>query len=118
MSDPISRQTAIDEWRNDFKGYVNALDIPRDDYNGIMEYIDELPSTQPEPQWTPCKKKLPDEDGHYLVTDDSGGLAETHESYFVMCDDGSASWAYANVVAWMKMPDPYGGEQHERSDKP
>ena len=48
MSDPISRQTAIDEWRNDFKGYVNALDIPRDDYNGIMAYIDELPPAQPE----------------------------------------------------------------------
>lgn len=37
----------IDEWKNDFKGYVNALNIPRDDYNGIMAYIDELPSTQP-----------------------------------------------------------------------
>ena len=47
--DLISRQAAIDEWKNDFKGYVNALDILRDDYNGIMEYIDELPSAQPEP---------------------------------------------------------------------
>lgn len=44
MSDLISRQAAIDEWKNDFKGYVNTLDIPRDDYNGIMAYIDELPS--------------------------------------------------------------------------
>lgn len=48
MNDQIYRQSAIDEWRNDFKGYVNALDIPRDDYNGIMEYIDELPSVQPD----------------------------------------------------------------------
>ena len=47
MSDLISRQAAIDEWRNDFKGYVNALNIPRDDYKGIMAYIDELPSAQP-----------------------------------------------------------------------
>lgn len=31
----------IEEWAKDFKSYVNALDIPRDDYNGIMEYIDE-----------------------------------------------------------------------------
>ena len=46
--DTISRQAAIDEWKNDFKGYVNALNIPRDDYNGIMAYIDELPSAQPE----------------------------------------------------------------------
>ena len=48
MDDLISRQAAIKEWKNDFKGYVNALDIPRDDYNGIMEYIDELPSVQPD----------------------------------------------------------------------
>ena len=48
MDDLISRQAAIDEWKNDFKGYVNALNIPRDDYNGIMAYIDELPSAQPE----------------------------------------------------------------------
>ena len=59
--DCISRQAAIEEWKNDFKGYVNALNIPRDDYNGIcaesvdrklvykeMEYIDELPSAQSE----------------------------------------------------------------------
>lgn len=38
----------IDEWKRDFKGYIDALDIPRDDYNGIMEYIDEVPSAQPE----------------------------------------------------------------------
>lgn len=35
----------IIEWKNDFKGYVNALSMPRDDCNGIMEYIDELPVT-------------------------------------------------------------------------
>ena len=31
----------IEEWAKDFKSYVNELDIPRDDYKGIMEYIDE-----------------------------------------------------------------------------
>ena len=50
MSDLIERQSAIDEWKNDFKGYVNSINIPRDDYNGIMEYIDELPSAEPERQ--------------------------------------------------------------------
>lgn len=38
----------ISEWQADFKGYINALDIPKDDYDGIMEYIDEVPSIQPE----------------------------------------------------------------------
>ena len=31
----------IEEWAKDFKSYVNALNMPRDDYNGIMEYIDD-----------------------------------------------------------------------------
>ena len=32
----------IEEWAEDFKSYVNALDMPKDDYNGIMEYIDDV----------------------------------------------------------------------------
>ena len=46
--DLIDRQAAIDEWKKDFKGYINALNMPKDDYDGIMEYIDELPSAQSE----------------------------------------------------------------------
>lgn len=48
MDNLISRQAAIDAWKEDFKGFVNSLDMPRDDYKGIMEYIDELPSVQPD----------------------------------------------------------------------
>lgn len=31
----------IEEWAKDFKSYVNELQMFRDDYNGIMEYIDD-----------------------------------------------------------------------------
>ena len=31
----------INEWAEDFKSYVNELQIPRDDYKGIMSYIDD-----------------------------------------------------------------------------
>ena len=31
----------IEEWAKDFKSYVNALQMPRDDYKGIMEYIND-----------------------------------------------------------------------------
>ena len=33
-----------EEWAKDFKSYINALDMPRDDYKGIMEYIDDAVS--------------------------------------------------------------------------
>jgi DNA-directed RNA polymerase subunit RPC12/RpoP len=42
----------IIEWKKDFKEYVNSLSMPRDDYKGIMEYIDELPSVTPQ---QPCE---------------------------------------------------------------
>lgn len=32
----------IIEWKKDFKEYIDFLSMPRDDYKGIMEYIDEL----------------------------------------------------------------------------
>lgn len=31
----------IEEWAKDFKSYINELDMPRDDYKCIMEYIDD-----------------------------------------------------------------------------
>ncbi len=31
----------IKEWEKDFKSYVTWLDMPRDDYKGIMKYIDD-----------------------------------------------------------------------------
>lgn len=33
----------MEEWRKDFKEYVESLNLPRDDYRGIVEYIDEFP---------------------------------------------------------------------------
>lgn len=43
-ADISERQTlTLEEWQNDFRSYVKELDIPRDDYNGIMEYIAEVP---------------------------------------------------------------------------
>ena len=36
----------LSEWKADFKEYINTLNMPKDDYDGIMEYIDEVPSAQ------------------------------------------------------------------------
>lgn len=38
---------SIMKWQVKFRAYVSELNIPRDDYRGIMEYIEEVP-TQPE----------------------------------------------------------------------
>lgn len=38
----------LSEWKADFKGYINALNMPKDDYDGILEYIDEVPTAEQE----------------------------------------------------------------------
>ena len=76
MSDLISRQVSIDEWKNDFKGYINALNIPKDDYNGIMEYIDELPSAQPEPKT-----------GHWILSDVQSEEELRNNNYLYYCSE-------------------------------
>ena len=42
-----SEPEAISKWKKEFREYVDSLDIARDDWKGIIEYIDELPSAQP-----------------------------------------------------------------------
>lgn len=37
---------SLQNWRNDFKEYIDSLDLPRDDYRGIMDYIDDVPSAE------------------------------------------------------------------------
>ena len=53
MANLIDRQQAIEpesisKWKKDFREYVDSLDIARDDWKGIIEYIDELPSAEPD----------------------------------------------------------------------
>lgn len=53
MSNIISKQAeiepeAISKQKKEFREYVDSLDIARDDWKGIIKYIDELPSAQPE----------------------------------------------------------------------
>jgi len=46
----------IEEWAKDFKSYVNELQMPRDDYKGIMSYIDDaLALLKEQPQIVRCK---------------------------------------------------------------
>ena len=38
----------IETWKNDFRAFVKSLNLSRDDYKAMMEYIDEIPSVQPD----------------------------------------------------------------------
>lgn len=111
MSDLIDRQAAIDEWKNDFKGYVNALDLPRDDYKGIMAYIEEVPSAKPKPRWIPVSERLPGKHRSAIVTDFCHvTLAYTNNLDEWMDYDRNK---LKNVTAWMPLPEPYRKETED-----
>ena len=99
-----AERTSVSEWQKDFREYMGMLNIPRDDYNGIMEYINEVPSAQPEPRWIPCSEKLPTKPGRYLVTQKIPYGMRVTIAYF--------DWNefLDEAVAWMSPPEPYKGE--------
>lgn len=132
--------TVIEKWKNDFKGFISELSMPKDDYNGIMEYIDEVPN---EPKWIPVSERLPDNtdpvnitwvnhdpESYYADIKDKPFTATGHYCngrwwwYSVTCQDYLDEYGHwdidamdeaIEVVAWMPLPKPY--EPQERSEK-
>ena len=39
----------IKKWQEEFLEYASGLNLPRDDFKGIMGYIEEAPAVKPEP---------------------------------------------------------------------
>lgn len=97
----ILKQAAIDKWKNDFKGYINALDIPKDDYKGIMEYIDELPSAQSE--WIPCSEP-PIENNSYFVW-----MPFAPKGHHITVAEWCGSYwnIKTPITAWMPIPESW-----------
>lgn len=73
----------------------------------------DAPTIEPEPQWIPCSERLPEATGVYIVTcniysgDKVDGVTATW-SYWRRNE-----WMMKDVLAWMPLPKPYGGEQDE-----
>ena len=111
MNDLISRQAAINAF--DDAGFCT--------HGYIVDVLEELPSAQPE--WIPCSERLPEHpenDDYYLVTiqcehydgwdDYVTGFAEWTKNGW---DELSCYIGQIKVIAWMPLPEPYGGESDE-----
>ena len=99
----------IDEWKKDFKGYINALNMPKDDYDGIMEYVDELPSAQ---RWIPTSERLP-KVREWVLCQCRAGIMDVLR----LTEDGYWNKNYLHVeymsgfvIAWMPLPKSYKGD--------
>jgi hypothetical protein len=57
-----SEPEAVFEWKKEFKEYIKSLDITRDEWKGIIEYINDVPTVQPERK---TGRWLPDNTDYY-----------------------------------------------------
>ena len=123
MADLIGRQAAIDAVRLYYdEQYANT--------ESIEEMIEKLPSAQPEQRWIPCSEKLPDEDywtgAHRQYSAEVLMTAYNAEDEKTIIDFGhtvDGSWysetmdcfvpSRWKVLAWMPLPEPWGGEQND-----
>ena len=118
-------EQSIAEWQKDFQEYINMLNIPRDDYKGIMEYINDVPSAQPEPRWIPVTEGPPKNNGRYLVTRGINAIGSLWNRVYIinysdlmgLCKEkiwwtgnvGKSDFVkFEDVLAWMPLPKPYG----------
>ena len=119
-SDAISRQAAIDAADNT---------IPGDWFDMLYPKLEALPSAQPEQRWIPCSERLPERGKDVLVTRDYDGREDSNKScrYVEVAgcfgEDDDISWCSLSdeykmrpknhhVIAWMPLPEPYGGDQN------
>lgn len=99
----LQHWTALEEWKKDFKGFINELSMPEDDYYGIMQYIDEAPN---EATWIPVSERLPQINEWVLCQCRVGYKVLRLTSYGCYCTDTQV-YMDSFVIAWMPLPKPY-----------
>ena len=86
-------------------------------YSTKDKLVSEEVDTVPVPQWIPVTERLPEKEGRYLVTIESGRVVEidwgdpdidlTKEKVFHKWDSEMWQCWEPNVIAWMPLPEPY-----------
>lgn len=93
---------------------------------GLIDELRRLPSVTPEQRWIPCNDRLP-EDGERVLATHLGGLNPDRQviEHIYKNEEFTLGWDMdmnkdsptfgqrymGKVVAWMPLPEPYGGEQ-------
>jgi hypothetical protein len=91
-----------------------------------IDAVNMQPTIQPEPQWIPVERELPEDFTDVLVWfeyfryGDYNCLYQTHgigtyvANYNLWTVNHETGWKDLRVIAWMPLPEPYkGGEKDE-----
>lgn len=120
MSDLIDRDAVMLRVRE-------FIGNPTYNENMLVNDLNALPSTEPEPRWIPVTERLPEEetdvlvsvhfDGHkcspvdYLPPSDYVEIASHVDGLWSsLSDEYKVAWKKHHVVAWMPTPNTWRGE--------
>jgi len=118
--------SALKEWTENwftknrlYHPYAKNNNIPITELYDILE---QMPSAQPEQRWIPCSERLPNlyeytkNNGLFIVSDGNRSYSEWYNIYdkrrFGEPTMSGFRIDYA-VTAWMPLPEPWRGEEHE-----
>ena len=116
MADLIDRAAALDALARTAREKFNLSDEFNHYLAGLMDgdmAIRQMPSAQPEQRWIPCKVRLPEESGTYIVTAYDG---TNKRVTFVKYQKTLKRWdltgarAYWRILAYKPLPEPWRGE--------
>ena len=109
--DPIDRQMAIDAAIEAADDWDGGYSKERERF--IREALEALPSAQPEPQWIPCERELPEVGRSVLIS--VGGM---YTAEGCLREDGDWTqfrWDTTQrkdmVGAWKPLDEPWRGEE-------
>ena len=124
-SEREKRMRLIDADKIDFgEVFIGASDFAKDTRNTAQKLIDSQPTVN---QWIPCSERLPEENGHYLVTYHNksyGNYLPLFDNVYVRkmrfqnnkwmfpfnLDKEAREDEFQEVIAWQPLPQPYKGE--------
>lgn len=116
IDDLISRQAAIDAI---YKQHIHGKNLRKfverlghtDAFSaGILDAVsavEDLPSAQPETRWISCEKRIPTQEGEYLVCD------HNERVFIAKFWTAFGEWGDNDIIAWQKAPEPYRKETED-----
>ena len=102
------------------------MKISIEQYNQMAERLTELEYKEAERRWIPCSERLPDIKEHHVsepcivyCKNHAYGFAALEENIFGQvcwnCErDDEYHEPLGEVLAWMPLPEPWRGEEHEK----
>lgn len=106
MNDLISREDTIREIVK--RSATDFLDVEA--IATVIHIVNQMPSSQSEPQWIKCSERLPDKYGRYLTTHACSLAYEVRTNTWINSDHPYWLFGEGPVIAWMEMPKPYRGD--------